>query len=105
LAAATAISAFINAGQLYRGLRRDGVFLPEPGWWLLFLRVVLANTLMGLVLWFGAGDLEHWFGMRAWHRAGELFMWIGIGIVVYFATLFATGVRAGDLIARKTERR
>jgi putative peptidoglycan lipid II flippase len=101
LAAATAISAFINAGQLYRGLRREGVFQPEPGWWLLFLRVVLANALMGLVLWFGVGNLDQWFHMHAWQRAGQLFLWIGIGAAVYFATLFATGVRSGDLIMRK----
>jgi len=102
LAAATAIAAFINAGQLYRGLRKDGVYHPQHGWGLLFLRVLLANGLMGLVLWYGAGDLEHWFHLRAWHRVGELAIWIGVGVLVYFGTLFATGVRVGDLIIRKS---
>jgi len=102
LAAATAISAFINAGQLYHGLRKDGVHRPEPGWGVLFLRILLANGLMGLVLWLGSGDLEQWFHLRAWHRVAELALWIGVGVLVYFGTLFATGVRLGDLIIRKT---
>jgi putative peptidoglycan lipid II flippase len=93
--------AFINAGQLYRGLRREGVFRPEAGWGLLFLRVLLANGLMGTVLWFGAGDLEHWFQMHAWQRAGQLFLWIGIGVAVYFGSLLLSGVRPGMLLIRR----
>jgi putative peptidoglycan lipid II flippase len=101
LAAATAISAFINAGQLYHGLRKDGVLLPEPGWGLFSLRVLLANGLMGAALWFGAGDLQHWFLMHSWQRAAELAMWIGIGVAIYFGTLFLSGVRPGMLLIRK----
>jgi putative peptidoglycan lipid II flippase len=101
LAAATAVSAFINSGLLYRGLRQRGVYQPGKGWWLLFVRVVLANALMALVLWYGSGKLADWFAMGAMQRLGELLLWIAVGIVVYFGVLFLSGVRPADLVIRK----
>ncbi|MBD3669773.1 MAG: murein biosynthesis integral membrane protein MurJ [Gammaproteobacteria bacterium] len=76
LAAATACAAFINAGLLYRGLRVEGVYRPEPGWWKLFVRVIVANGLMAGVIWYGAGDLAQWFEFSAWQRAQELMTWV-----------------------------
>lgn len=101
LAAATAVSAFINSGLLYRGLRKSGVYQPERGWWLLFVRVILANILMGTVLWFGSGSLSDWFAMGAKQRLAELLLWIGVGAVIYFSVLLLSGVRVRDMIIRK----
>ena len=48
LALATALASYINAGMLYRYLRRDGVFQPDPGWPRLLLQMLrnwVANAL------------------------------------------------------------
>ena len=98
LALATSIAAFVNAGLLYRGLRRGGVCLHAPGWRGLFARVVLANAALAALLWWGAGDLSDWFGWDAMSRTGHLVAWIAAGGVLYFGVLFASGVRPADLL-------
>ena len=42
LALATSLSSFLNAGLLYRGLRRDGVIRHRLGWSRFLLRVLVA---------------------------------------------------------------
>ncbi|MDH5360955.1 MAG: murein biosynthesis integral membrane protein MurJ [Gammaproteobacteria bacterium] len=102
LAAATALSAFINAWMLYRGLRRSSVYLPGKGWLILFARVIAANGIMGLVIWFGSGSLSRWFEMSAAMRINELLLWVVLGVLSYFITLWISGVRKHDLIMKKS---
>ncbi|MDH5361645.1 MAG: polysaccharide biosynthesis C-terminal domain-containing protein, partial [Gammaproteobacteria bacterium] len=102
LAAATALSAFINAWMLYRGLRRSSVYLPGKGWLVLFARVIAANGIMGLVIWFGSGSLSRWFEMSAAMRINELLLWVVLGVLSYFITLWISGVRKHDLIMKKS---
>jgi len=102
LAAATAVSAFINAWMLYRGLRKAAVYMPGKGWFVLFARVIVANGLMALVIWYSAGNLARWFDMSATMRISELLMCVAAGAVSYFLILWISGVRKSDLIMRKT---
>jgi len=92
LALATSLSAFINAGLLFRILRREGVYRPEPGWLKLMLQVLAANAAMAAVLWWGAGDLQQWFAWGGLHRAMQLLLWITVGAAVYFIALLISGV-------------
>jgi putative peptidoglycan lipid II flippase len=101
LALATSLSAFINAGLLFRILRRDGVYRPEPGWLKLLLQVLAANIAMAAVLWWGAGDLQQWFAWGGMQRALQLVLWIAVGAAVYFIMLFLTGVRFRRLWQQK----
>lgn len=93
LALATTLSASLNAFLLYRGLRREGVYHPVSGWGLLILRVVLANVLMGVLLYWGVGELQDWFALKTLDRAWQLLLWIAIGGAVYFASLALMGIR------------
>ncbi len=93
LALATSLSAFLNAGLLYRILRREGVYKPEAGWLKLMLQVLTANCIMAALLWWGAGDLQQWFDWSGLQRAMQLLIWIGAGAAVYFITLLLLGVR------------
>ena len=103
LALATACSAFLNAGMLYRGLRRDGVLNLEPGWLLLFIRVFVASVAMaGLLVW-GVGDLSNWLQWGLWERIGQLLLWVVIGKAVYFGVLLVTGVKLKELMVGKNE--
>ena len=53
LALSIGLAACFNATLLYRGLRRHGIFQPQPGWGLFFLRQFSALAVLGAVLWFG----------------------------------------------------
>jgi putative peptidoglycan lipid II flippase len=100
LALATACSAFINAGLLFRGLRREGVLQLQPGWGLLFVRVLIASVAMAALLVWGAGDLAHWMQWGMWERVGYLLMWVVLGKGVYFGLLVVMGVRLREFVGR-----
>ncbi len=98
LALATSLAAFINAGLLYRGLRRDGVYTPSAGWGLFALRIVLANLVMATVLWYGTADLNEWLAWSAADRAWRLTVLVFAGAGAYFAALTATGLPVWRLV-------
>lgn len=93
LALATAVSAFINAGLLWRTLNRKGIWQRSPGWGTLLLQVVVASAvLVALLLWL-RGMPAQWWQWDALERATRLAALVGVGVVAYFATLFAVGLR------------
>lgn len=87
LALATTTSAWLNAGLLYRNLRRTGVYAPRPGWGAVMLRVFLASLLMTGLLWFGVKDFTTWVERGSTERLLHLVMWIGIAGVAYLGAL------------------
>lgn len=93
LALATTIAAGVNATLLYRGLRKEQVYTPMAGWPPLLIRGLSASTLMGLVVWWGAGPTSEWIEFGGWERIGKLFLWISVGGATYGAALLAFGVR------------
>lgn len=98
LAASTSLSGCLNAALLYRGLRRDGV-LPPAGRLLLpfLLRVAAASTAMGVFLLVCTPALTVWLDAGLLARCIRLGAIISGAVLVYFAGLFACGVRPGDL--------
>jgi putative peptidoglycan lipid II flippase len=100
LAAAVSIAAFVNAGLLYRLLRRQGVYEPQPGWGKFLVRLVLASAVMGGALVWGAGDLAGWLQAPAQERVWRLCLWVFAGILIYFSALLAMGVRVQQLLLR-----
>jgi putative peptidoglycan lipid II flippase len=97
LALATSLSAFVNAGLLYRGLRKDNVFQPKPGWSIYLMRLGLANVVMALLILFAATWVGDWSLLTVWERV----LWIGficiVGVVVYMICLMVSGLRPKDL--------
>lgn len=104
LALAISLAAFVNAGLLYRTLRRHNIYRPEPGWARYLLRVTAASLAMGGVLWWGAGDLTEWFTMATRERVLRLSFYILIGMAVYVAGLLVLGVRPRQLLLKKVTR-
>ncbi|MDX1610373.1 MAG: murein biosynthesis integral membrane protein MurJ [Halofilum sp. (in: g-proteobacteria)] len=97
LALATALSGWLHAGLLYRGLRLHGVYRPAPGWARLALQVGLATAAMAALLLAFASPIAAWEGL-AWHdRAGTLALLIFGGALVYLAVLLLTGLRPRHL--------
>jgi putative peptidoglycan lipid II flippase len=97
LALATSVSAWLNAGLLYRGLRRDGVLATRgvPVSWL--LRIALATLLMLLLLWGYTPDIRLWDHWDAWQRGVRLLGVCFGGLSVYGLALWIMGLRPAML--------
>ena len=98
LALATTLAALLNAGLLFRGLRREGVYRPEPGWGRLLAQGLAAGLVMGLFLALGCPGTEHWLALGSGEGAMHLLSWIGAGALVYGLTLLVLGLRPRHLL-------
>jgi putative peptidoglycan lipid II flippase len=97
IATATCIGAAVNTTLLWRGLVREGVLKPAADWPVFLLRVVIANLVMGGMLWWLAGDTAHWMQMPAIERLWRCGGGIALGALVYFAVLILLGMRQRHL--------
>jgi putative peptidoglycan lipid II flippase len=97
LALASSLAAYINAGMLYSGLRRQAVYHPERGWMRLITAVMVASGCMLAVLWWYSADLQVWAAETATQRGTRLAWLVLGGSAVYFATLFLAGFRKHHL--------
>ncbi len=100
LALATSLSAFINAGLLFRGLRREGTYRAEPGWGDFTLRLLAANVLLALLLWQASPPLEAWVAAGLGERASWLAGLIAAAALLYFTSLWLLGLRPAALLGR-----
>ncbi len=97
LALATSISAFINAGLLYFGLKKSGVYLPQVGWMKLFSQTILAVAVMGGLIFTVSGDFSFWINASISQRILQLSWIVPLGAISYFSVLWVTGVRFHQL--------
>ncbi|NCA69225.1 MAG: murein biosynthesis integral membrane protein MurJ [Sphingobacteriia bacterium] len=100
LATATTIAALTNASLLLHGLLRARIFQPSAIWIGLLIKALIANLLMGLLVWYGAGATADWFDLDLGERIWRLLMWILIGAAVYATTLLALGIRPRHFLGR-----
>ncbi len=100
LAAATSFAAVLNAGLLYRGLRKAGVIDHGPGWGALILRVVLANGAMIVVLQQLYRATEWWTAAGSGDRVTWLAVSVIAGAATYFVVLLVLGMRTSQLRLR-----
>jgi len=96
LALATSVSAFVNAGLLYRGLYKEGILRPTPGWFRLLLNVAVACALMTALIIYFLPPLDLWLQASVLIRCLWLTAAVLGGATAYVAVLFAVGVRAAD---------
>lgn len=93
LALATAMSSWLNALLLLRGLRKEGVYSFAKGWaWFLF-RVISASVAMIALVMFINQPTEHWFELNVWQRCGLLAQLVLLGLGSYFVVLWLLGFR------------
>ena len=102
LALATAASAYINAGLLYRGLRREGIYQPGPG--LVRLRVGLPVALAAMtgILVALAPEFGQWSEWGAGTRALALAGLILAGAASLLLVLLAAGLRPRHFFLHET---
>ena len=97
LALASSVAAYINAGLLYRMLRKQEVYRPEAGWGRVLLSVGVACGAMVASLLWQSGSLPLWIESDAPARATRLTLLILIGIAVYGIALVVGGLRRSHL--------
>lgn len=97
LALAISVAALLNAGLLYRGLRRDAIIRPSPGWLGLTLKCVAGIAVMAACLLTMNLPLEQWLNMSSGYRIANLLLRIAAGVVAYSAILLVLGIRPSTL--------
>ena len=100
LALAIGLGSCFNAAMLFRGLKKSGVYHPQPGWAPFFARILLALAVMGALIWYASGSIESWLKDSVLHRALHLMLIVILGASSYFATLRLVGVRLADFAKR-----
>ncbi len=98
LAAATSISALVNAGLLLHHLLGQRIYAPAAGWRATGLRVGVGLLLMAALLLLLVGDLSDWLEMSRLARVWKLAWLIVLAGGAYFVTLFVLGVRKRDFL-------
>jgi putative peptidoglycan lipid II flippase len=97
LALSVGLGACLNAGFLYWGLRRRGIYVAERGWAAFFARLVGALFLFAGVASWGGAQFD-WLALQAhpFQRIGALLVVVTACTATYFGALFAMGFRLAD---------
>ncbi len=103
LAMASTLSAFLNAGLLYRGLHQRQVYRLRNHWRRLLVQFGAANFAMVLGLEF---VLHHLASSFWWSHSWRICLpvllgLIVMGIAIYFAVLLGVGVRPAHLVMKR----
>lgn len=93
LALSTATGALLNSWLLYRGLRKQAVYRPAAGWRALLIRILLANLVMAVFLYFCSGGTAEWLALSTARRIGWMAGLVSGGAASYFACLWLFGLR------------
>lgn len=103
IALATSLSALVNSGFLYYFLRQRRFYSPREGWIGFSLRLLIANSVLGIALWLGAGNIETWMSHNVWWRYAHLASLLGFAVALYLAMLWLFGIRAHHLLMPKSQ--
>lgn len=97
LAAATALSAWLNAGLLWWFLQRRDAYQPSADWWVFLLRLIFAVALMTMVLLGLKSVWYDWFDYSLWERLLRIVAVVMTGGFTYVVALLLVGIRLRHL--------
>jgi putative peptidoglycan lipid II flippase len=100
LALAIGLGACLNAGLLYRYLRRQGIYSPQPGWPVFLLKVAAAVAFMAAVLFTTMGESGWWLSAPWQQKLPAIIGLVLLGGAAYAGCLLAFGVRPRDFSRR-----
>ena len=103
LALATALASYVNAGLLYRNLRRHGAYTPHAGWPRLMLQILVGVAVMVAAVFWATPPADDWSAMAASDRGGRLALGVVVGISAYLVALRLAGMRLSMLWAPATQ--
>src|SRR6267378_592285 len=100
LALAIGLGACLNAGLLYRYLRRHGIYAPQPGWPVFLLKVAAAVAFMALALLATMGESAWWLSAPWQQKLPAIIGLVVLGGAAYAGCLLAFGMRPRDFSRR-----
>jgi putative peptidoglycan lipid II flippase len=99
LALASSLSAWLNAGLLLQGLKTRGIFQWQSGWILFAWRLLFANSVLSLFLYWAAASLPIWLHW-SWQQRFLHILFLGFtSTLIYTSCLWISGLRFHDLRA------
>ena len=98
LALATALSSWLNAYLLLRGLSKAEIYRKASGWGVFLLRVLVASVAMICLVQYLNSSTEHWFMMGLWQRVANLSLLVVTGIGSYFVIIMLLGLNIKQVI-------
>lgn len=101
LAMATSLSALMNALLLYGALHKRGVYIASSQTIKLILKIVIASTLMGIVIFLLNPVAASWVDFSLIDKIVELVKLISLGAAVFGISLLVFGVRKSTFSASK----
>jgi len=101
LALAIGLGACLNAGLLFRMLRRTGIYAPQPGWGPFAAKVACAVAAMAALLYFAMGPGEWWLRAPWQHKVPAIAGLVLGGALAYGVALYALGFRVRDFVRRE----
>ncbi len=100
LALATSLSALLNAGLLWRGLKHQKIYQAQEGWGAFSMRLLAAASgMVALLVWLSPAS-EFWLQADVWGKVAWLAGLCVMGAACYFTILFLSGVRLRDFRMR-----
>jgi putative peptidoglycan lipid II flippase len=93
LALATSLSSCFNVIILLYFLYRKNIYRFQPGWGIFVLRLLFANGIVVFWLIWQQGKLLNWLQWSTHQRAFHLAYLLGIAMVLYFFSLWLSGLR------------
>ncbi len=96
LALAIGLGACLNAFLLFRILKRNKIYVPEPGWTVFLLKVGAAVALMAVVLFSTMPEPAWWLRAHWQMKLPALAGLVALGAAAYGGCLFALGFRPRD---------
>jgi putative peptidoglycan lipid II flippase len=100
LALSSVLASYLNLWQLWKALRRQGVYTVQPGWAAHLMRLAFACVALVAVLVAGILVWPDWSDWPTATRIWRLAALIAAAGGVYVAALFAAGFRLHDLRGR-----
>ncbi|MBT3439217.1 MAG: polysaccharide biosynthesis protein, partial [Gammaproteobacteria bacterium] len=97
LAAATSISALVNAAILYFFLIKQSIFKFHTTFYKMLVKVIFAVTIMSLYIYYFDSSISLYLESSLLERTILISKTITISIAIYFLTLYALGVRFKQL--------
>jgi putative peptidoglycan lipid II flippase len=103
LALAIGLGACLNAALLYRLLRRQGIYAPQPGWLVFLAKVAVSVAVMAAALYFAMGASAWWLSAPWQRKVPAVIGLVLLGTACYAACLLALGFRPRDFSRRAAE--